>query len=82
MHSVWRPRTPLGDRVICTLPGVGQGLAPPEICGPPQGQAARGFLEAGVLPARGRQAGEVEGDRLWGAQEARLQMQAGLSRDD
>lgn len=68
--------------VIYTLPGVGQGLAPPEICGPPQGQVARDFLEVGALLARGHQAGEVEGDQFWGAQEARLQIQAGLSRDD
>ena len=68
--------------VICTPPWVGQGLAPREICGPPQGQVARGFLEAGVLRARGRQAEEVEGDQFLGVQEARLQNQAGLSRDD
>lgn len=52
-----------GDPIICTPPGVGQGLAPLGIRGPPQGQVARGFLEAGVLLARGRQAGEVEGDQ-------------------
>lgn len=61
---------------------MGQGLAPHEIHGPLQGQAARGFLEAGVLLARGHQAGEAEGDRFSGAQEARLQIPAGLSRDD
>lgn len=48
-----------GDVVICNLPGVDQGLGPPEACGPPQGQVARGFLEAGVLLARGHQAEEV-----------------------
>lgn len=44
---------------IYTLPGVGQGLAPPEIHGPSQGQEARGFLGAGFLLARGHQAEEV-----------------------
>lgn len=53
-----------GDAVICNIPEADQGLAPPEACGPPQGQAARGFLEAGVLLARGHQAGEVEGDQF------------------
>lgn len=73
---------PLGNPSICILPGVGQDLAPLEIHGPLQEQVARGFLEAGVLLARDHQAGEVEGDRFLGAQEARLQIQAGLSRDD
>ena len=53
-----------GGPVICTPPWVGQGLALHEIRGPPQGQVARGFLEAGVLRARGRQAEEVEGDQF------------------
>lgn len=48
--------------IICTLPGVGPGLAPPEVGGPPQGQEAKGFLGAGVPLAKGHQAGEVEED--------------------
>lgn len=76
------PRYLWGNPFICTLPAVGQGLAPLEIHGPLQGQEARGFLEAGVLLARGHQAGEVEEDRFSRAQEARLQILAGLSRDD
>lgn len=44
-----------GDALIWTLPGAD---------GPPQGQAARGFLEAGVLLARGRQAAEGEGGQF------------------
>lgn len=63
MHSAWRPRC-LGDTVIRALPGGDLGQAPPEAHGPPQGQAARGFLEAGVLLARDRQVGEVEGDQF------------------
>lgn len=44
---------------IYTLPGADQGLAPPEIHCPSQGQGARDFLGAGFLLARGHQAGEV-----------------------
>lgn len=56
---------------IYTLPGAGQGLVPPEIRGPFQGQVARGFLGAGFLLARGHQAEEAEGDQCWGALGAR-----------
>lgn len=76
LRSLW------GSPFICTLPGVGQDLGPLEVHGPLQGQVARGFLEAGVLLARGHQAGEAEGGRFSGVQEARLRIQAGLSRDD
>lgn len=47
--------SPLGPPIY-TLPEVGQGLAPPEIHCPSQGQEARGFLGAGFLLARGHQA--------------------------
>lgn len=53
-----------GDAVICTLLWADQGMARPGADGPPQAQAARGFLEAGVLLARGRQAGEAEGGQF------------------
>lgn len=53
-----------GDLVICTLPGVDQGLAPPEAYGPFQEQVARGFLEAGILLARDHQAEECEVDQF------------------
>lgn len=59
MHYAWKPRMPLGDPLICTLPGAGRSLAPFEARGPLQGQVARAFLEAGVLLSRGHQAGEV-----------------------
>lgn len=55
---------PLGDTVICALPRGDLGQAPPEAHGPPRGQVARGFPEAGVLLAKDRQAGEVEGDQF------------------
>jgi hypothetical protein len=62
MHVAWNLNH-LGILLICTLRGVGQGLAPPEGHGPPQGQEARDFLGAEVLLARGHPAGEVEGDQ-------------------
>lgn len=55
---------PLGDPLSVLLPGWVKIWLLLRSVAHLRGRWARGFLEAGVLLARGHQAGEVEGDQF------------------